>query len=391
MASLTYVDEADYDDDPGHFVQHRVSDLVSSLLEPIDHSDGLRKIERVAQLLLLSNNIDQAYKLICALCEHHEMLSASSKNDEQPFELSSGSFANFWASFPALASPEQSSNQQAGSDGTSAQQARLAKEQWNEYRETTRTGWMLDRFNLPEPANQHLWEGTEDPHMIAMCARLLAKNITPGQYPNLEAMQEALAAGKKLYAQPQVPITEWKFQRNGSQTVRRHSYLLYRRLVVELAIRVGDLESAIEVLSLGLRLDGFNMMDGGQLDRYLFIPGIYSVLPLLAERGKEGNPFFIEEDDAAAMVEQVTAALDLRAHEGRQWSLAPDKVGWKELMDRLAKAAWVVNRAEYERKGLTCAGDILYPPATEEAIAEAESRVGGLPAEYKEMVRVSNG
>ena len=227
--------------------------------------------------------------------------------------------------------------------------------------------------------------------MIAMCARLLAKDKNPGQYPSLEAMREALAAGKKLYAQPQVPITEWKFERNGSQTIMRHSSLLYRRLVVELAIRVGDLASATEVLSLGLRLDSFNTMDGGQLNRYLFIPGIYRVLPLLAERGKEGNPFFIEEDDAAAIVEQITVALNSRAREGRQWSLAADKVGWKELMDRLANAAWVVNRAEYERKGLTCAEDILYPPATEEAIAEAESRVGELPAEYKEMVRVSNG
>ena len=165
----------------------------------------------------------------------------------------------------------------------------------------------------------------------------------------------------------------------------------YRRLVLELAIRVDDLESASEVLSMGLRLDGFNSMDGGQLDRYLYVPGIYSVLPLLAKRGKEGNPFFIEEDDAAAIVEQITATLDLRAREGRQWSLAADKVGWKELMDRLAKAAWVVNRAEYERKGLTCAEDILYPPATEGAITEAESRVGELPAEFKEMMRVSNG
>lgn len=391
MASVTYVDEADYGDDPGHFVEHHISDLMSSLLEPTDHSDGLQKVGRVAQLLLLSNNIDQAYRLICALCEHHKVLSASSKNDEQPFQLPSRSYANFWASFPALASPEQSSNQQTGSDGTTTRQARLAMEQWNEYRETTRTGWMLDRFNLPEPNDPHVWQETDDPNMIAMCARLLAKDKNPGQYPSLEAMREALAAGKKLYAQPQVPITEWKFERNGSQTIRRHSYLLYRRLMVEIAIRVGDLGSATEVLSLGLRLDGFNLMDGGQLDRYLFIPGIYSVLPLLAERGKEGNPFFIEEDDAAAIVEQITAALDLRARKGRQWSLAADKVGWKELMDRLAKAAWVVNRAEYERQGLTCAEDILYPPATEEAITEAESRVGDLPAEYKEMVRVSNG
>lgn len=391
MAALTYIDEAGYDDDPGHFVQHHVSDLVSSILEPIDHSDGLHKVERVAQLLLLSNNIAQAYKLICALGQHHKVLSASSENAEEPFRLSSRPFANFWASFPDLASPEESSNQQTVSDGTSTRPARLAMEQWHEFRECTRTGWMLDQFDMPEPNDPHIWQETDDPDMIAMCARLLAKNKTPGQYPSSEAMLEALAAGKKLYAQPQVPITEWKYENNGSQATRRHSYLLYRRLVVELAIRVDDLESATEVLSLGLRLDGFHMMDGGQLERYLFIPGIFTVLPLLAERGKEGNPFFIEEDDAAVIVEQVIAALDLRAREGRQWSLATDKVGWKELMNRLAKAAWVVNRSEYETQGLTCAEDILFPPATEEAITEAESRVGELPAEYKEMVRVASG
>ena len=392
MASLMYIDEANYDD-VGYFVEHHISELVSSLLEPINYDDGLRKVERVAQLLLLSNKIDQAYKLICALCDHQKAISTSPHDAQQPFRLSYRPFANFWASFPNYASPEEhpNTNQHPGSDDTTLRQARLAMEQWHEYRETTRTGWMLDRSNLPEPDDHHLWQETDDPHMIAMCARLLAKDKNPGQYPSLGAMQEALAAGKKLYAQPQDPITEWKFDKNGSQTTRRHSYLLYRRLVVELAIRIGDLETASEILSLGLRLDGFNMMDGGQLDRYLFIPGIFTVLPLLAERAKQGNPFFIEEDDAAAIVEQIVAALDLRAREGRQWSLAADKVGWEELMDRLAKAAWVVNRAEYERQGLTCAEDILYSPATEEVIREAESRVGELPAGYKEMVRVSNG
>jgi hypothetical protein len=390
MASLTYIDQADLGE-VGYFAEHHVSDLVSLLLEPVDHSDGLDKVERLAQLLLLSNNIAQAYKLVCALCHHYRVLSSSSKDAQQSFQLSTRAFDHFWASFPDLASPEKQQNQQTGSDGTSSRQERLTADQWREYRETTRTGWMLDRFNLPEPDNPHVWEDTNDPYMIAMCARLLAKDKTPGQYPSLETMREALAAGKKLYAQPQVPITEWKLQRHGSQAITRHSYLLYRRLVVELAIRVGDLESATEVLSQGLILDGFNTMDGGQLDRYLYIPGIYDVLPLLAKKGKAGNPFFIEEDDAAAIVEQITATLDLRAREGRQWSLAADKVGWKELMDRLAKAAWIVNKNGYEKQGLACAEDILHPPATEEAITAAESRVGELPADFKDMVRVANG
>jgi hypothetical protein len=390
MTSLTYIDQAD-PGEHGSFVDHHVSDLVSMLLEPADHTEGLRKVERVAQLLWLSNQIDQAYKLICALCEHHKSISSRSQDAQQPFRLPNRPFANFWESHPTHTSPEEVPERQAESDEASIRQARLAMEQWNEYRECTRTGWMLYHCNLPEPTNSRTWQDTDDAPMIAMCARLLAKDKTPGQYPGHEVMREALAAAQKLYAQPQVPITEWDFGRNGSQTVRRHSYLLYRRLVVELAIRVGDLEYAAEVLSLGLRLDGFNYIDGGDVDRYLFVPGIYSVLPLLAEQGKEGNPFFIEHERAAAIVERVTAALDLRAREGRQWSLAAEKVGWKELMERLAKAAWAINREEFEENGFTCAEDLLHPPASEEAIAEAESRVGELPADYKEMVRVSNG
>ncbi|RKK94437.1 hypothetical protein BFJ68_g15163 [Fusarium oxysporum] len=224
-----------------------------------------------------------------------------------------------------------------------------------------------------------------------MCARLLAKNKTPGQYATRENMEEALAAAKKLYAQPQVPVTEWEFKWNGHQTVRRHSYLLYRRLVVELAIRLGKFDTAAEILSLGLRLDGFNDIDGAQLDRYSFLPGIYRVLPLLAESKKEGNPFYIEGDDADTMIEQIITALMVRAQNGRQWSLAPERVGWKELLDRLAKAAWIVNRKEYQELGLTCAEDILYLPATEEEISEAEAKVGELPSDLKDMVRVANG
>ena len=158
MASLTYIDEADYDD-VGYFVEHHSSELVSSLLEPIDHDDGLRKVERVAQLLLLSNKIDQAYKLICALCDHQKAISTSPNDAQQTFRLSSRPFANFWASFPDYASPEEhpNANQHPGSDDATARQARLAKEQWHEYRETTRTGWMLDSSNLPEPDNHHSW------------------------------------------------------------------------------------------------------------------------------------------------------------------------------------------------------------------------------------------
>ncbi|KAF4945675.1 hypothetical protein FSARC_14390 [Fusarium sarcochroum] len=391
MASLSYTDQADPGEN-GYFVQHTISDLVSSLLEPADTADGLRRITRFVELLLLSNHIDKAYALIRVLYQNHDaILSQSSSNAEAALHMTGRPFGNFWEAHPTYPNPGKASDKFGGPDATTAQREKLAMQQWHEYRECTRTGWMLEHCSLPEPEDPHTWRETDDAPMIAMCARLLAKNKTSGHYASQENTREALDAAKKLYAQPQVPVTEWKFKWNGKQTMRRHSYLLYRRLVVELAIRVGELETAAEILSLGLKLDGFNDVDGGQLDRYLFLPGIYDVLPLLAKRKKEGNPFYINADDADAMIHEVTVALELRAREGRQWSLAPEKVGWKELLDRLARGAWVVNRQGYEELGLTCAEDILRSPATEEEIAEAEAKVGELPPDFKEMVRVANG
>jgi hypothetical protein len=173
--------------------------------------------------------------------------------------------------------------------------------------------------------------------------------------------------------------------------VRRHGELLYWRLVVELAIRVGELKTAADVLGMGLRLDGFNFSNGSDVREYLTLPRIWDVLPLLAKRGKEGNPFFIEDQTAKFMARDVIGALELRLREGRQWSLAPEKLGWEELLSRLADGAWKVNRKEYKRLGIKCAEDILYSPATEEEIEAAEKKVGELPEDFKEMIRITNG
>lgn len=260
----------------------------------------------------------------------------------------------------------------------------LERSQWGKHRECTRTGWMLDHCSLPEPEDPHVWRDTDDANMLGMCCRLLAKHKTERQYPSQERMKEALEVAKKLYSQPQVCVSEWKFQRG----VRRHGALVYRRLAVELAVRTGGLECAAEMLGLGLRLDGFSEVDGGSIREYLMLPGIWDVLPLLAAKGKEGNPYFIEKEDAEVMVKEIIMTLELRARDGRQWSLAPRKIGWEELLNRLAEGAWKVNRKEYRTMGLKCAADILFPPATEEEIATS---YGDLPQDLKEMVRVANG
>jgi hypothetical protein len=328
MATLSYIDQADHGES-GYFVKHNISDLVSLLLEPVDATEGLRKISRLAQLLLLSNQLDQAYALLCALDEHQEAILPPSSLSNHALQMGTRPFSHFWEAYPTYAYPGKAPEKLEDSDVASA---RRKTQQWHEYRECTRTGWMLEHCNLPEPTDPHKWRETDDEPMIAMCARLLAKDKTPGQYPSEQRMREALDAAKKLYAHPQVPITEWKFKWDGNKTVRRHSYLLYRRLVVELAIRLGELETAADILSMGLRLDGFNDVDGGQLDRYLVLPGIYDVLPLLAKRGKEGSPFYIETEDANAIVKEVKAAIQLRAREGGNGHLRLKRLAGKSCL-----------------------------------------------------------
>ena len=160
-------------------------------------------------------------------------------------------------------------------------------------------------------------------------------------------------------------------------------------MAVELTIRSGELQTAADILGQGLRRDLFT--NGGELGDFLMVPGIYDVLPLLARGGKESNPFFIPKEDAVVIVREITAALELRAEHGRQWALHPSKVGWRELLDRLAEGAWKVNRKEYQSMGIQSAKDILYDPASEEEITAAEEKVGELPADFKEMVRLANG
>lgn len=386
IMSLEYADE-----DFNGLKLHSISRLVSSYMEPEDCHDAVRQSFRIVELLLLSDHRGHAHFLGTALYKH--MNTILSGNSHKP---SSRALEYFWFTQPSniYPAPAEFPKQAELSDGSPEalkEQERYERMQWNEYRECTRTGWMLEHCNLPEPEDPHIWRETEDAPMIAMCARLLAKDKTPGQYPPVEQLQEALSAAEKLYAQPQVPHTERKPEYAGNRIVRRHSYLLYRRLVVELAIRVGRLNRAAEVLSKGLLLDGFNTIDGAGLDRFLMLPGIFQVLPLLAAKGKDGNPFYIEESDAAAIVKEITQTLERRAEHGRQWSLAPERVGWRELLDRLADAAWALNSAEYKHRGIMSADEILNDPESEEDIEAAEVRVGKLPDDLKEMYRIAGG
>jgi len=245
---------------------------------------------------------------------------------------------------------------------------------------------MKEHCDLREPRDVHCWRESEDPKMLAMCCRLLAKTKVKGEYVSLARMREALQAARKLYALP-----EGRKKLDGSREARysRHSALLYKRLPMELAIRLGELDVAKEILSQALCRDGF--CDGGTLEGFLMIPGVWDVLPLVNADGKKSNRYFISKEDADILVQGVIGALELRAKEGRQWSLAPYKLGWKELLERLARGAWKANKREYKEMGVRSWKEILEEPASKEDIEEAEKEFGELPADFKAMCRVANG
>ncbi|KFY62776.1 hypothetical protein V496_04394 [Pseudogymnoascus sp. VKM F-4515 (FW-2607)] len=342
----------------GYRSHQTLPELVNSYLKSSDTYIAVTETFYLAHVLILSNYIGKAHELIMALY-------CRPLNEEQ-YE-------------PLL------------KEGVSTPEECLAKEQWGQYRESCRTGWMVEHLSVAKPKDPHIWRETDDPVMLAMCSRLLAKEDNQGEYPSWERMREALAAAMKLYAQPQAPVEEGVDYSSTQVWKSRHSFLLYRRLAIELAIRVGELKVASEILSMALRLDGFGRSSGASLQDFLFVPGIYNVLPLLAEGGKDNNPFFIEEEDANTLVWAIIGAVNWRARRGRQWSLPPREAGWKELLERLADGAWRVNSWEYKRLGFDRAADILFPPATEAEIEAVEKDIGELPADFKKMIRVSNG
>ncbi|OQE40251.1 hypothetical protein PENCOP_c006G00016 [Penicillium coprophilum] len=328
----------------GNYTTHKR--LIKYYIDKEDPSDAVDGILHLSELLILSNQLIEAHLIASAvyrLVNDGRFADTGDSLDSRtylPITLDI-----FWTSW-------------------------ISGQQWDKYRECTRTGWMLEHVGLAEPESpSSTWRETDDPAMLAMCVRLLAKTTTPGTYPPAHLAREALEAAQKLYAKPDTPKEECGW---GPEKPKRQSYLLYRRLIVDLAIRLGELQSAADILGQGLRQDSFT--NGGELRDFLLVPGIYNVLLLLALSEKESNHFFISKEDAVVM-----------------WALHPSKVGWKELLDRLAEGAWRAHPKKCQGMGMKHAMDLLYEPATEEEIAAAEDKVGELPADFKEMLRVANG
>lgn len=370
--SIKWVDP--YDDEPNK----TLSGLIKSYVDKEDPSHAVYQILRLTSNLLLSNHLTEAHAISSAVFQLIEDFEINDNGKPFDIEISTPlALEIFWhvhqSEFPR---PER-----APSNSNESPDVYLPQKQWDKYRECTRTGWMKDRLGIDEPEDPSIWRETNDPAMLAMCARLLAKTTTPCHYPQDNMAREALEAAQKLYKAPEaLPASA------APQFTKpiRHSFLLYRRLAVELAIRLGELQTAADLLAEGLMRD--HLPVGGEVDDFLAIPGIYAVLPLV-----KSNPFFISKEDATVMAQEIISALKLRAEHGRQWELSPSKVGWRELLDRLVEGAWVVHNKECRAMGLKGPKDLLYEPATEEEITIAEEMSGELPSDFKEMVRLANG
>ncbi|KAH6690263.1 hypothetical protein BKA61DRAFT_742721 [Leptodontidium sp. MPI-SDFR-AT-0119] len=339
MATETYyiTSEIPHNIDAGSWTPYPLSRHIFTLLDPVSPSLGIRQSLHLAQLLLLSNHLSQANTLLSAIYTHGPSIIPPSPHEESKVDTHN-SLEAFWLAHPST-HPRLANAPALYTSNNQTLEEKLEYERWGKFRECTLTGWMHEHCNLREPKDAHRWRESDDPRMIAMCSRLLAKTKERGEYVSLARMREALDAALKLYA---LPVKKGEYDGSKEAKCRRYCSLLYKRLPIELAIRLGELEIARGILSEALCQDGF--CNEGSLEEILMIPGIWDVLPLLNEKGKEGNVYFITEGDADVLVKGVIGALELRTKEGRQWSLAPEKVTWKELLERLARGAWKLPR-----------------------------------------------
>ncbi|KAG4432757.1 hypothetical protein IFR05_011762 [Cadophora sp. M221] len=386
MPTETYyiASEVPHNIDAGSWTPYPLSRHIFTLLDPVSPSPGIRQTLHLSQLLLLSNHLSQANSLLTALYNHGPSIIPPSPYEESKVDMYY-SLEAFWLAHKGThPRPANAPATYASKDQTLKE--RLAYERWGKFRECTFTGWMHEHWNLREPKDAHCWRESEDPRMLAICSRLLAKTKVRGEYVSESRMREALDAALKLYA---IPPKKEEYDGSKEAKSQRYCSLLYKRLPIELAIRLGELDVAREILSEALRHDGFS--NGGSLDEFLMIPGIWDVLPLLNEKEKEGNAYFITKGDADVLVKGIIEALELRVKEGRQWSLAPEKLSWTELLERMARGAWKVNRREYRGKGIASWRGVLNEPASEEEIEAAEKKFGELPKDFKDMCRVSDG
>ncbi|KAL2060156.1 hypothetical protein VTL71DRAFT_9551 [Oculimacula yallundae] len=340
------------------WASHSLSALVSSILEPISPAEGISQCLSLAHLLLLSNHLSQANALLIAIYIHGPTIMPSSR-DTQTIDHPTLALEAFWLAHNDT-HPRALNAPVIYTTSNLSPQEYLDAARWDKFRECTHTRSMFPRFNILPFQDMHSWRSSSDPRILAICCRLLAKSKEKGEYVSHDRMREALEVARKLYA---LPEETGELHWSQEESLRKHSAKLYRRLPLELAIKLGELEVAREILGEALGRDGLGeAWSADSVEESLMVEGVWDVLPLINAEGKKGNPYFID----GSIADQL-------------------------LLERLAKGAWKENKKEYRKNGVTSWRDILNKPASEEEIQEAEEKFGELPKDFKDMCRVANG
>jgi hypothetical protein len=91
-----------------------------------------------------------------------------------------------------------------------------------------------------------------------------------------------------------------------------------------------------------------------------------------------------------AQAVKIAETMKARFELGRQ-EVMPD-TSMADLVEQLVQVSWDVWEDKYRQFGLNSKAGLTFPPATEQEIEQVEVKTGiSLPADYKELLRVTNG
>lgn len=129
--------------------------LVSSYLELSDPSVAVTESFYLANVLILSNHIEMAHKLVNTLYRYRDEIAPASTI---PSNSSTPVLEYFWQTHKDISRPfyEQQYGSALKEDSLTLDEY-LAKEQWGQYRESCRTSWMIEHLSVAEPNDPHIW------------------------------------------------------------------------------------------------------------------------------------------------------------------------------------------------------------------------------------------
>ena len=180
--------------------------LIRSYIDKEDFSYAVCDILRLTELLILSSHFTEAHLIASAVFRLVKDFEFTDKGENLDFEIYTPTTLDIFWSVHKSIFPQP---RRAPYSDREDRETWITQQQWGKYRECTRTGWMLQHVGLAEPENpSSIWRETDDPAMLAMCARLLAKTTVPCTYPPDNLAREALEVVQKLYATPDTPREE---------------------------------------------------------------------------------------------------------------------------------------------------------------------------------------